>query len=109
MSEHGNALLKEVIKIEIGNRRKMSWTSTVIKYLEEVKLTVTDINKISNLDINEKAEEWDTMWWKEDVSGKFTLFNYSRNIKQICEEKCFRNGREYGIRMRSRSNTLHSN
>ena len=105
-SEHGNALFKEVIKNEIDYKRKISWTCTVMKYLEEVNFKIADINKISTLDINKKIEEWDTIRWKEDVLGKFTLINYSRNKKQICEEKWFRNGREYEIMMRARSNTL---
>ena len=86
-SEHGNALFKEVIKNEIDYKRKISWTCTVMKYLEEVNFKIADINKISTLDINKKIEEWDTIRWKEDVLGKFTHINYSINKKQICEEK----------------------
>ena len=50
LSEHGNALLKEVIQNEIGIRRKISWTSTVVKYSEEIMLKVAEINEISSLD-----------------------------------------------------------
>ena len=57
LSEHGNALLKEVIKNEISIKRKTSWTCTVMKYLEEINLKIADINKISTLDINKKVEE----------------------------------------------------
>ena len=79
-----------------------------MKYLE-VNLKIADIGKISNLDIIKKVQEENTIRWKEDVLGKFTHVDYSRNKKLICEKKWFRNCREYGIMTRARSNALQLN
>ena len=46
--------------------KKKSWASTVMQYFELI-LKVAEFNKISNLDIDKKVEEWETVRLKKDV------------------------------------------
>ena len=62
-----------------------------MKYLDEVKLRIGDVEKKSKREIKQICTIWDNKQWKSDINSKSTLKVYRQYKKQIQEEHIYNN------------------
>ena len=62
-----------------------------MKYLDEIKLQIGDVETKSKREIKEICTMWDNEQWKSDINSKNTLKVYRHHKKQIKEEHIYNN------------------
>ena len=67
------------------------WIKVSMKYLDEVKLHIGDIETKSKREIKQICTIWDNEQWKSDINSKSTLKVYRHHKKQIQEEPIYNN------------------
>ena len=80
-----------------------------MKYLDEVKLHIGDVETKSKREIKEICTMWDNEQWKSDINSKSTLKVYRHHKKQIQEEHIYNNHPSSVIWYKARINALQLN
>ena len=59
------------------------WMKTTQKYMEEVKLKLTDVEIQSNEEIKQKLIAWDNQQWKHEIESSLLIYRqYKDNIQE---------------------------
>ena len=85
------------------------WMKTTQKYMDEVKLKVTDIEMQSKEEIKQKLIAWDNKQWKHEIESKSSLLIYRQYKDKIQEENIYDNRPSSTIFYKARTNTLPLN
>ena len=67
------------------------WIKVSMKYLDEVKLHIGDVETKSKREIKQICTIWDNEQWKSDINSKSTLKVYRHHKQQIQEEHIYKN------------------
>ena len=108
LEETSNQLLKEIITQEI-EEIKTEWSKVVRRYMNEIGLTLNQVQCLSKDLIMKKINNYDEKKWNEEMTHKKTLERYRMSKENIEEVKWFRNGYRYSIMMRARADALKLN
>ena len=84
LTTRNNDLLNHVIRSEI-ERKESTWITTVIKYLDMLKINFNDVMNKNKNEIIKILNDFDNLEWKEKMINKSTLSLYSQyklNIEQ---------------------------
>ena len=82
---------------------------TTQKYMDEVKLKVTNIEMQSKEEIKQKLIAWDNKQWKHEIESKSSLLIYRQYKDKIQEENIYDNRPSSTIFYKARTNTLPLN
>ena len=85
------------------------WIKVSMKYLDEVKLHIGDVETKSKREIKQICAIWDNEQWKSDINSKSTLKVYRHHKKQIQEEHIYNNHPSSVIWYKARINALQLN
>ena len=85
------------------------WIKVRMKYLDEVKLHIGDVETKSKRENKQICTIWDNKQWKSDINSKSTLKLYRNHKKQIQEEHIYTNHPSSVIWYKARINALQIN
>ena len=83
-----------------------SWNKLLKRYMEEIGISVRDLELLDKGGIRAKVREYDNRKWREEMEAKSTLWVYRKFKRKIEEEKFYDNSWASEILFSARTNTL---
>ena len=105
LKEGNNPMLADIVRADMQNKIT-KWSINTAKYLNELNITIEQVQIIHKGAIEKRTNDWDNNKWKSNVSMRKTLKLYGKFKKHPEEVKWFRNGQKYFNMMKARSDTL---
>ena len=84
--QSGRNEILHIILDKLITEQGTKWIKTTQKYMDEVKLKVTDVEIRSEEDIKQKFIAWDNEQWKHEIESKSSLLIYKQYKDKIQEE-----------------------
>ena len=108
LDEHSNELLTAIFEEQYQNNNT-PWIKQVKKYLNELNLGIQDLQYMTQTQIKEKVNLWDTEVWTAEMEHKTTLTIYRQYKLNFNESSWFDNRGASVLMLRARLNTLNLN
>ena len=106
--EGSNNLTKQILK-ESRMKKNNIYNRTLSKYLKKLNIYYEELTSLSKENIKNRAREWDTENWKEDMERKSSLKIYRKFKSKMKEEKFYDNRDSSKYLFQARTNTLPLN